>query len=515
MPLTTGRQKLFLVILGIGLSLLLLEVGLRLGGFLFARMQDRANQGDLGAGEFRILCIGESTTALGGEDSYPSQLETLLAQSYPDRKFRVINKGMVSKSSRDIFQYLPDFLENYTPHVVVAMIGVNDRHMLADAGDLGSQTRLILRQLRIFRFFELLIQHLYAKFEVKGFLGRSKQSSDQEPDVLARTDDRQTSGSRINRVLGNYVLLEQKLSQLQKQRSRMTPGEAAKKVEEMISLLKAQQNWLLVGLGRLFRLDGDYARALDVLGTALSREPRHVGALVELGRCYKEQRDCARAVPLFEAAHQLAPESVIPLLELMRCYEDLGQLPQAYRITQQILSLETDDVRVYPEIGQWFKEHEYDQAAVDTFLKGLELNPYDYEVYEQLADVYAAQGKTEEAEIYYLKAQQMEHQMVDYIPATIDYYNRIAEMIMQRGIRLICMQYPLREIAPLRDIFPEEYPIIFVSNKENFEKALAGNEYTAYFSDFFGGDFGHCTRAGNRLIAENLAAVISAQILGE
>jgi len=32
--------------------------------------------------------------------------------------------------------------------------------------------------------------------------------------------------------------------------------------------------------------------------------------------------------------------------------------------------------------------------------------------------------------------------------------------------------------------------------------------YNDYFTDMFAGDFGHCTRKGNRLLAENIANVI-------
>ena len=37
---------------------------------------------------------------------------------------------------------------------------------------------------------------------------------------------------------------------------------------------------------------------------------------------------------------------------------------------------------------------------------------------------------------------------------------------------------------------------------------MEGREYSKYFSDTFANDFGHCTREGNRLIAENLADTI-------
>ena len=55
------------------------ELGLRLGGVVFLSLQEYRNvRSIMGKGEYRIMCIGESTTAFGGEDSYPAQLEKIL-----------------------------------------------------------------------------------------------------------------------------------------------------------------------------------------------------------------------------------------------------------------------------------------------------------------------------------------------------------------------------------------------------------------------------------------------------
>ena len=46
------------------------------------------------------------------------------------------------------------------------------------------------------------------------------------------------------------------------------------------------------------------------------------------------------------------------------------------------------------------------------------------------------------------------------------------------------------------------------SGKKNFEEALLGADYYEYFIDMFAFDFGHCSRKGNRLIAQNVAEII-------
>ena len=50
--------------------------------------------------------------------------------------------------------------------------------------------------------------------------------------------------------------------------------------------------------------------------------------------------------------------------------------------------------------------------------------------------------------------------------------------------------------------------IIFVDNEKIFKDAIREFGYHEYFIDASGGDFGHCTERGNRLLAENIANVI-------
>ena len=47
--------------------------------------------------------------------------------------------------------------------------------------------------------------------------------------------------------------------------------------------------------------------------------------------------------------------------------------------------------------------------------------------------------------------------------------------------------------------------IIFVDNEEIFKQAITQGSYDEYFSDRLGGDLGHLTPKGNRLLAENIA----------
>lgn len=90
-------------------------------------------------------------------------------------------------------------------------------------------------------------------------------------------------------------------------------------------------------------------------------------------------------------------------------------------------------------------------------------------------------------------------------------YKSIIKLLTGRNIKVICMQYPVRSIEPLKNMLKnEEYydKITFVSNEKNFKRALKEKEYGKIFNDQFAGDFGHCTDMGNSMIAENTAFYI-------
>src|SRR5882672_1267859 len=121
------KERLWLFIFGISLAVVCLELSLRMAGMFVLYLQERHNHLSFSRNEYRILCLGESTTALGGEDSYPSQLEAMLNAQSRQQKFTVINQGIISTTSDYIVSHLEQDLDVYKPQLVVVMMGINDR----------------------------------------------------------------------------------------------------------------------------------------------------------------------------------------------------------------------------------------------------------------------------------------------------------------------------------------------------------------------------------------------------
>jgi tetratricopeptide (TPR) repeat protein len=93
---------------------------------------------------------------------------------------------------------------------------------------------------------------------------------------------------------------------------------------------------------------------------------------------------------------------------------------------------------------------------------------------------------------------------------TAHHYNKLYEILKKYDIPLIAMQYPTKDVQELKNYFSKERQkdIIFVSNEENFEKALQENDYEDIFNDRCYDDFGHATEKGRMITAQNVASTI-------
>ena len=63
-PKVKFSQKILLMSLGVLLGVFLLEIGLRMGGFIVMSLQEYRNHISMKQkGTYRIMCLGESTTS--------------------------------------------------------------------------------------------------------------------------------------------------------------------------------------------------------------------------------------------------------------------------------------------------------------------------------------------------------------------------------------------------------------------------------------------------------------------
>ncbi len=169
---STIPQKIILIFLGIAFCVVLLELGLRLGGCIFTSIQEYRNRASaFKKGSYRIMCLGESTTA----NQYPPLLEEILNQRNIGVKFSVVDKGIVGANTIAMLLQLEENLDTYKPDMVIIMAGNNDRR-ITYYKDIPEADTGIFRHCRIYRFIRLISMHIVNKLRGEDIYGLNRAS---------------------------------------------------------------------------------------------------------------------------------------------------------------------------------------------------------------------------------------------------------------------------------------------------------------------------------------------------
>lgn len=149
-------QRFSLLALGLVMTFVLLEVGIRLIGVGAAL---RMLPGAIADDDVVILCIGDSHTWGRGE-GYPSRLAELLAER--SDRYRVVNLGVPGLNTAQIRNRFAAHLDAYQPGLVIFWAGVNnawnraETELWAEAGvERASLGRRVLDASRVLRFIRV------------------------------------------------------------------------------------------------------------------------------------------------------------------------------------------------------------------------------------------------------------------------------------------------------------------------------------------------------------------------
>jgi len=396
MPSTKFQQKVILIVLGLLISLIILEVSLRCAGWTYVYFQEKRNQESIkNKGSYRILCLGESTTAMGGENSYPRQLENVLNRKSDQIRFSVINKGLPATVTSAILANAEMNIFVYKPDLLITMMGVND--IIYGEGDLISNDASFKHKVKSFAYslrVVKLLGYLYEGIENRLVTKTDVKKVESEYELKGRENSRQ----------GKLFLLSRKL------------------VDTGINK-RSEQRWE----------DSE-------------------GALIEA----------------------------------------IGMNPS--------------NISAYMELIETFKQQEKFRPIEDVYKKAITSNQDNPWGYAGLSKYYRDAGRDQLAKEY---AQKAESLRLQYLSTTIkENYLKLKKITDEQLIPLMIVQYPLLSIEPLKKIFNDQKGILYVENRSNFQAAIETKGFDVLFNDSFAGEFGHATKEGNRLLAENVAAVI-------
>ena len=499
---TSFRQKIVLIIFGLCLCAALLEIGLRIGGFVILSLQEHRNKLSIRQkGTYRIICLGESTTV----DQWPRPLEDILNQKDIGIKFSVIDKGIPATNTGVVLSQLEDNLDKYNPQMVITMMGINDEGYTLPYEDIPAKKAILFfRSFRTYKLIRLLHLHIVNKVRETGiYKARDKKENTNDPTkpsslkeqekILKNAIEINPEDERVYLRLGKYY---RKIGE----HNRF--GEMFKKAIE----INPEDERAYIGLGVYYRKRGEYNKAAEMFKKAIAINPENERGYLALGRCYGNKGKYNKAAEMFKKAIEINPEDDRPYIELGHYYRDRGEFDKAEEMFKKVIKITPRNRWDYLDMGGYCKDKGEYNKAVEMFKKAIERYPEDDALNAALAGFYREKGEYTLAEKYFRKADRLRTGY--YNLATHHNYQRLKEIVTKRGIRLVCVQYPTRNIEPLKRIFKEKEDIVFVDNEKLFKEAVEKEGYNEYFNDIFGGDFGHCTRKGNRLLAENIADTI-------
>ncbi|NLO91384.1 MAG: tetratricopeptide repeat protein [Elusimicrobia bacterium] len=534
--LSAPLNRALLVLFGVFLAFVLLELGLRAAGAIASGRQESRNRRALARKHsLTVLCVGESTTA----NQYPAILERLLNSQPGGAEFSVVDKGIPGTDTDVILSLLPGWMDRYRPDFVVSMMGVNDAgsHMPVYEKS-PSAAKKMLYSLRVYRLFKLLGLHLGARKAARlsvlpQLLFPSTANAETRAGASATqpgpgADEARTRQARLLLSDGNNALAETVLNSVLKRNPGdisalhllaqvyIARGEKARAEQTLLSpAAKAPDNeWSYLHLGRLYAGSGQNMKALENYLRAIRLDPETPSAAAETLLLLRSIQP-GLALEFLEKSAAAHPESREMRALLGICYlsgEDASLYQQlaadalAGRVAGLAGALREKYGRTAP-----YAENPQARKAVAELLKaaapeGKAAAPGPIMVVARnlLAAHYRLMGDSAKAAFYAAAPS-------SYGPlpqATAKNYLALAQMLKARGITYICAQYPMRPLAPLRDIFEENPGVFFVDNEKPFRDAVARNSYGEYFTDYFAGDFGHCTEKGNTLLAANIAGAI-------
>ncbi|MFH1849293.1 MAG: SGNH/GDSL hydrolase family protein [archaeon] len=420
---TSLIQKVFMLLFSVMLTLVLIELSLRVAGFaclVFVPHNDPVvaeSDGD----PYVILALGESTTAdiFKCCESWPRQLERILNNRSAEKRFRVINVARGSITTAKVLQEIRDNLDAFKPDLVVSMMGVNDRtHVLLKyEGSLKTNSMLAMQDFRLYK----LAVWLYLSW-------------------LNRFSEGKT-----------YSFI-----------SPPRPGNDACLIDDKI-------------------VRSLYGPAQEGLSSDNWSMPRGM----------KDQ--------LYDFHIALAAE-----------YANQGRFSSARRILTNALNINDTARYAYYEFARTQDLESNPGYMPNWSLDFTQYAPNCVDFHHLAAEIMLNQGVSAGEVEDYLH----NHGLSLVVPRTDSkenitayHYRMLHQILNERGIRYVAMQYPTLSVDPVRRILDDE-DVMLVSNEANFNSALINCSYDDLFIDRFAGTFGHATTEGNRLIAENLAGVI-------
>jgi tetratricopeptide (TPR) repeat protein len=400
--------------------------------------------------------------------------------------FSVIDKGRKGTNTPAILNQIESYLFEYRPDMVVTMMGINDwgEHIPFEAATV-SRGVLLIRSFKTYKLARLLWLHILIKArEIKLYKPNEVRRSPEEVQIY------------LQRIRSNKACVES-----------ISPEDTFKKAIELNPKndnVYIKLGWFYLGQGKLSEAENLYKKAIEL-------NPKNDNACIGLGWTYREQGKLSEAEDAFKKAIELNPKNDNAFAELGWTYREQGKLSEVEDAFKKVIELNPKNDNACIRLGWFYLGQGKLSEAENLYKKAIELNPKNNKAYGTLSVIYEEMGKSELAKEY---AEKFNKLRLEYCAlVTVNNYRKLQQVLNKRKIKLVCVQYPMRNVESLKRIFQgQDKGIIFVDNESIFKEVLKKVKYKEYFKDKFGGNFGHCTEKGNRLLAQNIANTILKEV---
>lgn len=458
------RTRLLVSLISFVFCLMILEFGLRLGGYIYVhKLIKTAGINKQNRAPYTIVTIGDSYT-VGGEgewkDNYPSQLQKMLSDNDP-KKFTVINGGICESNSTLSLKYLSDLSEEYKIDSVILLTGSTNRFNLT-----GFSQNKVINLFSHFRLYKL------AKIFMANLKGRMLQQRGQ----VDGYDDHAVN----------------------------------KKID----------GWESVKYDNIYHIEEvDCQKAMQDQKTGEIPEPRSVKSYMELAECYADENK--DATELFKQALTLNYDQDLIYYRWGDYLRDQGQSKEAIAKLEKV----KPNAEVYGDLAYLYLQTGKLTKALEVSIQGIESFPAVFEFYYLLTKTYDLQSQYSAQDILQIirrigelnpeltenKQYQnylslfkdkeiMEKNIDNWLKSDLE---KFVLFCKAHNIQLVIQNYPypyhsankyLGEIA-------KKYDLPFVDNYSVFKDL---GPYDKYFADST-----HCTFEGHRIMAENIYQIFA------
>ncbi len=439
-------QSSAIILFRLALVFAILEAGLRFSGY--ARLMQHKDSNIILPAQtdnYRILVLGESMTS-GNCPCWADEFERLLNSKSKEIQFKVINVARAGSLSSTMVSSLDDYLDYYRPNMVITMIGINDPPVTAAKDNAAFS----LKDSRLVN----LDTYKFGRYLFGYFIGRLKEIGGR---IIKKAPAIARQNIPMDLIKSEYIDI----------------GEVDK----------------LIGQGEI--ANENFWKTEKSLEKFIQENPMNETAKMQRARLYLSFYGSKDALKRFEQEYE----------EYMNVRDSFNAVGWHYlhnnmaKDAEQLFDVISKEdpkmlAQVFIDIGRQYR-------GKNVFMR--------QDVYDSLPQEDKIPNP-QETKKYIEMGEKIGKDYANVITQTN--YQKIYETLNKRKIRLIAVQYPLLSLDGLRVMFNGDEDITFVSNEENFKKELKDSKFEDFFRGPDFGIFGHTTKKGADLIAENVAGAV-------